>query len=1308
MSNATISIAYKIEGASGGFQKLTVDAEAFHKLMQANITEAEKFRKNLVDFAVISSGVKIVDQSFGDLINTLSNLTGESMNFEKAMKAVNTMAGKDSTGFEEMKDEVAELAKQLPIARDELANGLYQVISNGVPEGNWLEYLQASARSAVGGIADINQVVGVTSTVIKNYGLEWSEAADIQDKIQLTARNGVTSFEQLAQALPRVTGNAATLGVSIDELLGTFATLTGVSGNTAEVSTQLAAIFTALVKPSSEASKMAAQMGIQFDAASIKAAGGLQEFLRQLDKSIKIYAASNGVLEQEVYGKLFGSAESLRALIPLQGELADKFTSNVAAMVDSAGTMDAAYADMASTGEAVTQMLKNKYSAIMDVVAGATSAIQPYLNFTAALFTTGSNVITLVGALKTLNSAYLVHAASAVLLRARTLAVNAVIFATSLYSKKTALGLEMMRVAATGSERAMFGLQIAMRGLLMATGVGAAVMGVVWVMQKLTATSGKASESLEKLKEAEEEYIRAAGNAKTQIDKDIQSIDSLIKANKSSEETIKYLNETYGNLFGSHETLSEWYDILTRKSELYTKQLGYEAQATSLKTKLDEISERKKLAAEKKAELEKSGKDKHTATFQSMGSSLTHTYETKEHKELTKELEELTAEEAVLQKQLDAVNEKSAKNTKAIGGGPATPEKKVQISDMTWQQAKDAMDNAETELKNTNDSKKAKELTDRYKKLKARKEQLDRQYGFGSQGSTKKKTVVADPKTSEELSTNIEIYEKKLTNEDTEEQRIFREKIARWKKSKQAIEDSKKEAERPAELNSLEDFDAEISYQQKLLCSASKEEVAAIQKTINSLENQREAFVMPEELKSLKDYNKAIAYQQKLRDEADTKEEIAQHNELIRKYTEEADAMERAAHVRVSADKITSYKQLQEEISYCNQLLQEGTEEEKKYAEDSLPALTRKEKKMKVEQDSIGVTTDPAQARNLDEVSAAISLLDQKIQLAEGDEAQAYQRTKMAFEKKKEALERGIEIPTMMKEADEINRLTGREYKLKIRGMGFEELTSKISELRSMLKDMDHPVTENQRRDIESLIATYEKWRREGIDSFETFRNGWGSIKGIGDSVESLTQTLEGNGNTWQKLTGIVDGFLQIYDGIKTIVGIINMLSMATSTHTAAKTAEAAAIGVTAGAQTAEAVAAETNAMAQAPVIVANKAATASYMELAAAAYFAAHASIPFAGFGIASGFVAAATTMVEAIGVMPFADGGIVSGPTLGLVGEYAGAKNNPEVIAPLNRLRDLIGNDENGANGRVEFEIRGDRLYGLLRKYERNKNRT
>lgn len=39
-----------------------------------------------------------------------------------------------------------------------------------------------------------------------------------------------------------------------------------------------------------------------------------------------------------------------------------------------------------------------------------------------------------------------------------------------------------------------------------------------------------------------------------------------------------------------------------------------------------------------------------------------------------------------------------------------------------------------------------------------------------------------------------------------------------------------------------------------------------------------------------------------------------------------------------------------------------------------------------------------------------------------------------------------------------------------------------------------------------------------------------------------------------------------------------------------------------------------------------------------------------------------------------PFAAGGIVSGPVNALVGEYPGASSNPEVIAPLNKLKSLL----------------------------------
>jgi hypothetical protein len=53
------------------------------------------------------------------------------------------------------------------------------------------------------------------------------------------------------------------------------------------------------------------------------------------------------------------------------------------------------------------------------------------------------------------------------------------------------------------------------------------------------------------------------------------------------------------------------------------------------------------------------------------------------------------------------------------------------------------------------------------------------------------------------------------------------------------------------------------------------------------------------------------------------------------------------------------------------------------------------------------------------------------------------------------------------------------------------------------------------------------------------------------------------------------------------------------------------------------------------------------------------------------------------------FANGGIVSGPTMGLVGEYPGAKNNPEVIAPLDKLKSMIGGGGNGT-----FVLRGQDL--------------
>ncbi|WP_288956241.1 phage tail tape measure protein [uncultured Polaribacter sp.] len=82
--------------------------------------------------------------------------------------------------------------------------------------------------------------------------------------------------------------------------------------------------------------------------------------------------------------------------------------------------------------------------------------------------------------------------------------------------------------------------------------------------------------------------------------------------------------------------------------------------------------------------------------------------------------------------------------------------------------------------------------------------------------------------------------------------------------------------------------------------------------------------------------------------------------------------------------------------------------------------------------------------------------------------------------------------------------------------------------------------------------------------------------------------------------------------------------------------------------------------------------------------------------FGPAAAFVlpaliAGATALVSS-SFSKFADGGIVSGPTMGLVGEYPGARSNPEVIAPLNKLQNIIGNTGGSQNITVGGQIRLD----------------
>ena len=1301
---STISITFKLDGDGKGFKDLSQNADGLKQAMTAAIVEADKLKSSLINWSQGVQALGAVSNAVSQLNGTLQDITADSRAFGAAMKAANTMAGKNAEGFANLKGQVADLSKTLPIARDELANGLYQVISNGVPEDNWIDYLNKSAKASVGGIADLGETVKVTSTVIKNYGLAWDTAESVQDKIQLTAKNGVTSFEQLAQALPRVTANASTLGVSVDELLASFATLTGVSGNTNEVATQMAAIFTALVKPSSEATEMAEKMGIEFNAASIQAAGGLRNFLTQLDASVKEYAAANGVLEQQVYAKLFGSAESLRALTPLTNQLAEKFSENVDAMANSAGTINAAYNEMSSTGSATTQMLKNQLGAITDVVAGFVGSAMPFVSFIA---NTGVMVMSITSLVKTIKALNIQQG----ILTLRSKAGGAAMLLFGLNASRSAAFTRVFSAALKSGAYSATAFKIALKGLMITTVVGAAIVAVTSVIEYFVNKTDEATDKTNEFSEAEDAYKSAAASTKVELDKEIKALGDLITAKKDTTDAVNHLNAVYGDLFGSHKTASEWYDTLTRKSQIYVKQIGYEAQAKVLATKLAEKQIELEDNYAKRRALWKAGgaqkTTKRTITNRSTGGDsyeVVTTEDTKEYADLKDSARGLIPEIQSLQRQLGIAQKHMAdcsKQMAAVDAKMGHNNKTIKVSAMTYQQVADAIEKTEKKLKNTTDSKEIAKLKAYNTELHNRKNLLDKSLGFNTfkgnkSGGGKKNKPVADPKTYEQLSTNIEYYKKKLTTASTAEQEKIRANIQAWEKKKAAIELAQKAAERPTEIKTLQDVEKELDYLRTLRKTANKEDLAGIDKLISKTELLGAAMQRPAKLETLQDIDKEIEYQQKLRATA-SKEAISGIDAEISKLETLKNYIENATVIDTPDDALKTYEQLNIKLAYYNELLEKATEEQRPEIQKHINDI---EGIKKAWDDSLAALNKPAdisQLNTIEKLDEAIRYYQEQQSKQSADEIQNTQRTIDALEAKRKAMQRGIEIPSMQKEIAEINGLSNREFKIKVKGIGFDALTDKIRELQKQLNDTNNPVTEGQRKDIEEMISTYEQWRKSSISSFDTVKSGWDGIKGIGDSINSITDALDGNGNAWQKVTAFVDGFIQLYESISAIVGIIDMLTTASTAHAAAKTGEAAATTATATAQGVETAAQTAAAAAMIPVIASNKLATASYMELAAAMYFAAHASIPFVGFGIASGFVSAATAMVQAIGVMPFAKGGVVSGPTLALVGEYAGASNNPEVIAPLDKLRSMI-QPQGGIGGNVRFEIEGRKLVGVI----------
>lgn len=477
--------------------------------------------------------------------------------------------------------------------------------------------------------------------------------------------------------------------------------------------------------------------------------------------------------------------------------------------------------------------------------------------------------------------------------------------------------------------------------------------------------------------------------------------------------------------------------------------------------------------------------------------------------------------------------------------------------------------------------------------------------GKGGKQTTDQKPV-ANPTSYKELGDAISYYEKKLQETkptETETIALLHKKIKAYKDAQTVIEQQWAAANRPEELNTLQAIDAEIEYQQSLRATATAENIAGIDAEISRLNALKTA-------------------------------------------------LEDSAHTEVSLDQITTYEQLNTELSYYEAKLQRATATERAEIQKWINDL----KRLRGEWDATLATMNaPGDISTLDtitELDNAISYYSNQQKNATALEIVNIQRTIQALEAKRDALKSLTDIPSMQQEIADLDALTGKGLQMKLELVGIETVKARIRQLQSMLDDTKNPLGDEQRKEVEGLLGSWKKYEKV------------------------ITSTY----SKGDLLTGAMGNLSSLMGSLSGVVG------------------EGAAGWLSYGANILTAVAQAMPALAS--VIGGNIA-----QAFSGAAAQSQTVPFPFNLVALAASMAAVGAAVAS---IPKFADGGIAYGPTLGIFGEYSGASNNPEVVAPLDKLKSIIGLDGGSGGGKVEFVIEGRTLKGILNKTERFQKRT
>lgn len=280
----------------------------------------------------------------------------ESSNFNKEFALISTSVDATGKDLARYRDEVLQYSTTSVKSISDINAALYTAAQAGIKWGDSLDFMSKAEQLAVANNANLNTTVDLLTGTMNAYGYSVKDVGHLNDVFFTSTLIGKQTIDDLGQSMGMVVGIAANFGVSFESLSAAISTLTAKGMETSEAITAVKGVITSIANPSREAANAAAELGLNFSVAELKA-NGLEGMLK------KVMDSTGGNADKMKV--LFGETRALNGIMQLTGDKLVFFNDALKQINNSTGSAEIAYKKMADTFANQSQMVVNTAKVMM-------------------------------------------------------------------------------------------------------------------------------------------------------------------------------------------------------------------------------------------------------------------------------------------------------------------------------------------------------------------------------------------------------------------------------------------------------------------------------------------------------------------------------------------------------------------------------------------------------------------------------------------------------------------------------------------------------------------------------------------------------------------------------------------------------------------------------------------------------------------------------------------------------------------------------------------------------------------------------